>query len=794
MIKNYLLITLRNMMKNKVFIIINVLGIGVAIACCIVSYFALKYDTDFDSIHRNKSSIYRVSSLRDFDNTLTRFGHSSLPLGDIVRSAVPGVNKSTLYVASSSNFKHGDDLFTANLTYVDPDFFQMFTFEFIAGNKPDLNDKTNVILSEQMAVRLFSNAKNAIGKTLTQIYGNSKKEAKVIGVFKEQPMNSSFYCRNGSAFMNFENYKDEFANVKEDDWTATGTLFLQIDPELVTQVNKQLQSYTANNNKVRNDFQVKSFSLDSFATMAHQDRAESTTASTWSAPPQAAIVGSVIMSGLILLIGCFNLTNTAIATSARRLKEIGVRKVMGSMRIQLITQFISETTSVCLLSLLVGLGLSDLLIQGWNLMTNNQIYLEPRYLDAPGFMLFLLGVLLFTGILAGSYPAFYISKFRPVNILKGNVTLGGTNYFTRSLLVMQFVISLITIVSAIGVLQNARYQRDYDLGFDVRGSVVAWVNNEDEFQAYKTALQQNRQVLSVAGAQSGIFSSGTHEPVKYESLQAEVDIIAVGDDYLSTMDLKVVSGRDFIKNSKSDCNESIIVTSKMAKLFGWGDALGKEVIWKDSIKLYVVGVIKDVYTQGLWKEMQPMMIRYVLPEAYSQIVVNTKASDLVEVNNFMNAEWNKIFPNRLYNGYILSSVIEQTTRLNMSIVYGYTFLGAVAMLLSATGLYTLVSLNANRRMKEIGIRKIVGASVGSIIGTINKEFIIILMIASVLGTWAGYTWCNTIMSTIWKYYQGVNVFTFMAAIAILFAVALVTIGYKVVGISRINPVDTLRNE
>lgn len=783
------------MMKNKVFIIINVLGMGVAIACCVVSYFAMEYDAGFDSVHSNRAMIYRVSSVRDFDNTLTRFGHSPLPLGEIVRKTLPDVNKSTRYVTSSSNFKLGDDLFAANLTYVDPDFFQMFSFELVAGNEANLNDKTSVMLSELMAIRLFSKAGDAVGKTLTQIFNNSKKEVKITGVFKEQPMNSSFYQRNGSAFMNFENYKDEFTNFNENDWTATGTLFVQVDnAEHVSQVNKQLQPYTANNNKVRNEFQVKSFSLDPFTTMAHQDRAENTIASTWPAPPQAAIIGSAIMSGLILLIGCFNLTNTAIAISARRLKEIGVRKVMGSMRIQLITQFISETTCVCFLSLLVGLGLADFLIQGWNIMTNNHIYLEPHYLDAPGFMLFLSAVLIFTGILAGSYPAFYVSKFRPVNILKGNVTLGGTNYFTRSLLVMQFVISLITIVSAIGFLQNARYQRDYDLGFDIRGSVVAWVNNEDEFQAYKTALQQNPEIVSIAGAQSGIFSNGVHEPVKYESLQAEVDIIAVGDDYLSTMDLELISGRDFIKNSKSDRNESIIVTDKMAKLFGWEDALGKEVIWKDSIKLYVVGVVKDVYTQGLWKEMQPMMIRYVLPEDYSQIVVNTKAPSLADVNDFMNAEWNKIFPNRLYNGYILSSVLQQTTALNMSVVYGYTFLGFVAMLLSATGLYTLVSLNANRRMKEIGIRKIVGASVGSIIGTINKEFIIILIIASFFGSWAGYAWCNTIMGSIWKYYQGVNVFTFIAAIAILFLVAVVTIGYKVVGISRINPVDTLRNE
>jgi ABC-type antimicrobial peptide transport system permease subunit len=273
-----------------------------------------------------------------------------------------------------------------------------------------------------------------------------------------------------------------------------------------------------------------------------------------------------------------------------------------------------------------------------------------------------------------------------------------------------------------------------------------------------------------------------------------VDIIEVGDNYLSAMDLELLQGRDFRKDSETDKKESVIITSKMASLFGWQDPMGKEIIWKDSIKLSVIGVIKDVYTRGLWRELEPMMVRYVHPESYTQIVVTTEAENIASVNAFMETQWSKVFPNRLYSGSMLSSVIHQTKQLNMSIVYSYAFLGIVAMLLSATGLYTLVSLNIIKRMKEIGIRKVVGASVFNITRVVNKEFIIILLVASALGSFAGYNWVNIIMGTIWKYYQGVSISSFAISISILLSISVLTIGYKVLSVANINPIKIIRDE
>jgi putative ABC transport system permease protein len=794
MILSYLLITFRSMMKNKVFIITNVFGMGIALSISIVTFLAYQYDQNFDAVHTNKSDIYRVGSVRQFENKLTHSGYAPYPLGEIVDRTFQEVDLSSPYLNSGSNFKRNNDLFAANLSYVSPEFFQMFSFDFIAGNAAAFS-KTDVLISESVAHRLFATPEEAVGKMITQVYGKELKEVKIAGVFREPPMNSSFFKRNGSAYMHEENFRDEYKQVSPDDWKATTTLFIQVkQPGRLASVSKQLQSFKANNNNVREDFQIAEFTLDSFASLAHTDRDKNIQSATWSAPPLAAIIGSVIMSTMILLIACFNLTNTAIAISSSRLKEIGIRKVMGSMRIQLIVQFLGETTVICFLALAVGLAMSDLMIEGWNLMTNNNIHLESNYLETPGFLFFLVGILFLTAIVAGSYPALYISKFKPISILKGKLKFGGTNYFTRTLLGLQFAISLIAIVSAIAFMQNSKYQKNYDLGFDIRGAVVASINDETEFETYRNALASNPQVISIAGAKTGIFSHRLHEPVKYQSAQAEVDVVEVGAEYVKTMDLKIVAGRDFIKDSKSDVRESVIITQMMADLFRWENALGKEVIWRDSIKLYVVGVVKNVYTQGLWREMEPLMIRYVEPTEYRQLIVSARAENVSAVNDSMSKEWSRIFPNRLYPGYMLGQSLQEVSALNQGIMYGYGFLGLIAMILSATGLYSLLSLNIIKRMKEIGIRKIVGASVFSITRVVNTEFVIILTVASVLGSVASYNWCSIIMQSIWKYYQGVNLWTFVIAITLLFTVSILTIAQKLYSVATMNAIDTLRDE
>lgn len=791
MIKNYLLITWRSMMKNKLFISINVLGLAIGIGCCIVAYFNWEFDAKFDTYHSNRQEIYRVSSVREWEGESTLYGFTPLPLGPIIRqNMVEGEGLSRL-TWSWSNFKVADNLFPADLNYVDPDFFRMFHVEFIHGQAPSgEKDKSKVYISDEMAIKLFSST-DVVGKQMTQVMGTDLKELEVGGVFKRPPPNNSFFAQ---AYMNFENFFDEAKELKEDDWKQRVTAFVHVpSAERVNTITKSIQSFRENNNKVREDFQIREFVLESFVGMAQRDEKNDTWSQTREGNPTAAVIAPIFMAVLVLLIACFNMTNTAIAISSRRLKEIGIRKVMGSMRSQLIMQFLGETFFICFLALVIGLFFGEVLLASWNSLWED-MKLSSHYLDDPGFLFFIVGVLIFTGLIAGAYPAFYISHFEPVSILKGKLKFGGTNYFSRILLLLQYAISLTAIVFAIAFYQNSIYQRDFDIGFDTEGVIIAYVNNQSEFETYRNALLSNKDIIGVAGSQHSVFSSRYNDPVKHESKQLEVDIIDVGDDYLKTMGFDLVEGRDFQKDSETDRKESVIVSQKFADSFGWQQPIGKEIIWMDTVKLYVVGVVKNVYTNGLWREMQPLMIRYTTKDKYSHVIVNGPVEKLRDINKFMEAEWKQVFPNRLYNGRYLNEGLAEATTVNNNIVKMFAFLGIVALVLSATGLFTLVSLNIIKKMKEIGVRKVLGASITNITRIINTEFVIILLISSMIGSALGYFAVDMLMGSIWRYYQSTTSVTFAVSVFLMFIISAVAIGYKVFSAASMNPVNTLRDE
>jgi ABC-type antimicrobial peptide transport system permease subunit len=595
--------------------------------------------------------------------------------------------------------------------------------------------------------------------------------------------------------MHYDNFFDDASDRTENDWRYNTVLFVQIkDPSRTSIVHQQLQPYRENNNKVREDFQITEYVLDPFEGMAQRDESnERWTEALHNSNPRAAVITPTIMAVLILLIACFNMTNTSIAISSRRLKEIGIRKVMGSMRAQLIMQFIGETLFICFLALVIGMVLGEVLLSAWNSLWTD-MKLTSHYLDAPGFLLFMIGILFFTGLLSGSYPAFYISKFEPVGILKGKQKLGGTNFFTRILLCLQYAISLLAIIGSFAFYENSRYQRDFDLGFDQQGVMIVYVSNGQEYETFHHAIARNKDIQAIAGSKHSVFSSRYSDPVKHESREHEVDIIDVGDGYLQAMGLTLLEGRDFQRDSETDRRESVIITEEFAKTFSWNKALGKEILWHDTVKLYVVGVAKNVYTAGLWDKAQPMMIRYTAPENYTHVIVSAPVEKLIAVNASMEQEWKQIFPNRLYTGRYLNEEMKESLTVNDNIVKMFAFLGLVAMGLSVTGLFTLVSLNIIRKMKEIGVRKVLGASIGNIARIINTEFIIILVIASVAGCLMGAFLVDMLMSSIWKYYLPAGSYTFLISVILMFMLSTLAIGYKVFSAASMNPVSTLRDE
>jgi ABC-type antimicrobial peptide transport system permease subunit len=449
---------------------------------------------------------------------------------------------------------------------------------------------------------------------------------------------------------------------------------------------------------------------------------------------------------------------------------------------------------LCVFGLAAGLLLAEWLVPAYNSLWS-WLKLEINYLDNIGFILFLFSLLLITALIAGGYPSYYVTSFEPVSILKGKAKFGGTNWFTRFFLFGQFVISLLSIVMGVAFYRNGEYQRNYDLGFATSGAISVWVNNESGYNTYRDALASNKDIEVIAGTRNHMGNSWYNDPVKFESIEREVDIFDIGDNYFEAMDMTLLSGRNFIKDSETDRKESVLVSEEFVRKFGWNDSpIGKRIIWMDTVQLFVVGVIKDVYPSALWAPLNPVMLRYADRTKYQQVVVKTDPANMAAVDKFMEAKWKEVFPNTVYNGRWVDEELQETNEINANIVTMFGFLAVFSTLMTCIGMYSLVSLNIVKRMKEIGVRKVLGASLVNIVGVINMEFIINLCFATVAGAAAGYFMADFLMASIWKYYLQVGLLSLGLSALLLVIIAGISVSYKTVSTASLNPTKTLRDE
>ncbi|MBX2898415.1 MAG: ABC transporter permease [Cyclobacteriaceae bacterium] len=800
MIKNYLLITLRNLARNKLFIFINVFGMGIAIACCVVAYLNWQYAAKWDSTQLNAKQIYRVQFNREFQGNHERYGTAPMALAANVKQNFKNVTDVVRYHTAYSDVRIGDEVFGTQFIFTDSAFFDVFSYKLKYGSYSALHNKGMVLISDETARKYF-NREDVVGQPLSQIVLGKDgvrrpKEYLIGGVFERMPMNSSLRFDVITLIDNFWDINlDPLQH--ENSWSRWTTLFLRINNEAdVPLVSQQLQNYVQPQNLAREDFKITSYYLENFDGMMQRNRKSPRVNNdwTWGGIPNEAVVVPAIMSVMLLLLTCFNFTNTSISIASRRLKEIGIRKVMGGLRRQLVFQFLGENLLLCFLGLVVGLLMAEWLVPAYDSLWS-WLELKLVYTDNIGFILFLFLLLMITAIIAGGYPAFYVTSFEPVSILKGKARFGGTNWFTQVLLCGQFSISLLSIIMGVAFYRNGEYQRQYDLGFATSGVISVWVNNENSFTTYRDALAVNPDIELIAGTRHHIANSWYNDPVKYETLEREVDIFDIGDNYFEVMDMTLVAGRNFIKDSETDRKESVLVTEELVRAFGWADnAVGKRLVWMDTVQLYVVGVVKNIYARALWAPLQPLMIRYTAPEKYQQLVVKVRPEDIAKANTFMESKWKEVFPNTQYNGQMIDEELAETMEINNNVVTMFGFLGFFAALMTCIGMYSLVSLNIVKRMKEIGVRKVLGASVWNIARVVNRSFIINLAIAMVVGGAGGYFMANMLMSSIWKYYLQLGLLSLLISSVVLLVLALASVGYKTIAAASLNPTKTLRDE
>ncbi|HEY5564242.1 MAG TPA: FtsX-like permease family protein [Rhodothermia bacterium] len=796
MSRNYLKLALRNLRKNKTYVLINMVGMGVALACCIVAYINYSDYSDFDRIHDDVRNVYRINSTRTAEGEAQRWGVTPLALGPAAASDIPGIERNTRISFGGVSVRYEDKLLGLQMMYVDPAFFDMFSFRVKSGSLDAIEDPSSLILTERAAKRYFGE-EVAVGKTVDVVFVNQgeQKTVTVGAVLEAIPWNSSIQF-DGVMPISEVKRLEGWDDANWEYWQQPINFIQLTDRVSPDVIEAELQRYVPVQNAARPNWMVSAFDVQPFEDVAPTAREFEETGLN-GPPPFEAVLTLVGLAGLILLIACFNFTNTTIALSGNRLREIGLRKSVGAQRSELVRQFLSETLVLCVPALLAGLLFARLLAQGLS-DQGMSTPPDPRLLLDWRMWGFLTGLVFLTGLIAGTYPALYITSFRPVQIFAGRSKFRGSNRFTRFLLGAQLAASILAIVVGVVFTQNARYQQQLPLGFNTDEIIAMPVFNPQVMEVYAPMIRDHPKIKSVAGAGSQV-GSFAYQAIFSEVGQTDRDhnvfIVDVGPNYFETMDLEMVAGRYFDDARASDY-EGAIINQTLLEDLGWdaASAIGRAVV-SDGRPYAVIGVVKDFKQFGMRQAVPPISMHMVPTERIYTMSIRAAPGDLEEVGKYLESEWYKVFPNMPFYSIHMDQLVRgQDVETNNRMAMLFLFLAVVATVLSAFGLFALVSLRIVARTKEIGIRKVFGAPFVNLVNVINREFYTVLGVAAVLGAGVGYYLSNSMLDEMFAFRASLNGTAFAVGVVALGLAALLTVGFQVYRAATANPVESLRTE
>lgn len=794
MLKNYILLALRNFYKHKLFVAINVLGLGVSIACAIVAYLNYEFEADFNKQHQNLDMIYKINVFRHINDREQRYGITPFPLAPLCEGEMPGVEAIVRYSTAGVNLKCGDDadskVFNQNIAFADKDFFRIFTFKVILGSTDQFFEKGKIVLTDETARKCFGN-ESPIGKNLTAFDdGGMPHQYSVIAVIEKMPLNSMVIFDGVASMGNFiADYKiDEFS------WRFwVGSTFLLIPNSADAQrVEDYLAKYIPVQNKAREDWIISRFQVQSLRQFTKESRELWGNWLNQNLHP-AQIHAPTIMAILMLLLACFNFMNTSISVANTRVKEIGVRKSVGGHRAHLIMQFIGENTLICLLALLASLLFASFLLDQYNSMWSYMV-LKMSFTGDIGFWVFLLLMLIATSVAAGAYPAFYLSSFRPVEVLRGVFKFKGAGKFSQFLLGLQMTISLIALTSSIIFTQNAQYQEKFDMGYNQESIIVVPLAQGANYESLKSAYLANPDIIEVSATSNHIGWGSYPRTVEYIDRKTEVRVMDINTGYTQTMGLRLKAGRGFDPEFEAtDPLHSAIVTELLVEELGITDDPINKKIKIDTLEFNIVGVVQNFYN-SLWDKLNPVVMITKGKDTRGVLVVKTYSEKRKEVKEFMRKEWERLVPSSPFYGREQTEILQESKDVNRNIKNINLFLSLVAITLSLIALYTLVSLNIIKRTKEIGIRTVLGSKGINIVWLISKPFLIIIGLASILGGVIGYYLNSMLLKSLWVYHIDINILSVAIPVLIMYVVSFILIAVRVYLLLMRNPVESLRYE
>ncbi len=773
MIKNYLKIALRVIKKHKGYSFINIAGLAVGIACCVLILLWVQDELSFDTFHENYKELYRTNLNIEGQWTSS----SPWALAPILKREYPEVLLATRYRFSTLLITHAEKSFYEQSAFVDPDFFEMFTFPMVKGDLknpfPTLN---SVVITERTANKYFGR-EDPIGKTLTI---NDRTKFSVTGVIQDIPSNSTLEF-------------DILASVKIFGEETLNSWALESGSFIMLQKNTSPDL-----------FQEKISGI----TMEYDKRTNKTVTThihplsrmhLYSLGGGGNITYIFIFSTIaifILLIACINFINLSTARGSTRAKEVGMRKVVGARRNHVIKQFFGESLLFSFIALAFAVGLVYIFLPGFNNLAQKDINL-----DLGGNLVILLGlvsIILFTGIVSGSYPALFLSAFHPVKVIKGSYSSSSTKPLIRkSLVVIQFTIAIVLIIGTVIIAKQLNFIRNKNLGFNRQHVISLPMNTglRESYESFKNELLQHSSVVHVTSATSHPTQVGNINPVYWEGRGPEqyevMRFVACDYDYIKTFEMEIVAGRDFSQDFPTDL-QNYIVNEEAVKFMGLEDPVGKIFsIWQ--YEGQILGVVKNFHSRSLHNEIEPLVITLNQTWGPNYVFVRIGPENIPLTLSNLEKIWKKFAPNYPFNYQFLDEVFEQQYRTDQRTSAIFKYFAFLAIFISCLGIFGLAAFTVEQRTKEIGIRKVLGATVSGIVSLISKEFIILLTLANVLA-WPIAFFLMEGMLKSYAYRTSISFWIFLLAGALAYVIALLTVSYQAFKAARTNPARALRYE
>lgn len=802
MIKNYFKIAWRSILRSKGYAFINILGLSLGLACAMLIMLYVKDEVSYDKFHSNVDNVYRVVS--DFGNKpgLMLSGKDSntgYMQGPYFSENTPEINEFVRIQGASRDLKLGTDVAPEQLLNVDSNFFSMFSFPVMYGNpKTCLQQPKSVVISEDLAIKYFGKT-SVVGETMMIKEGDNFEPYAVTAVTKRCPQNSSIkfdmllpITVPEGTLANAENWFNVFLNT-----------FVSVRPNSkIETVNTKIQKiYVSEVQETANMFaekygnkeiaQLPTYFLQPFTDIHLSKELPAQNGLTGNSNPMYSYILSVIAL-FVLLIACINFVNLTVARSVRRSKEIGIRKVVGGDRKQLIVQFLGESFLLCFLAFSFAVLLVQLILPVFNDLSNKALAIS--YLFDTKLLLGFAVLFIFTALLAGFYPALVLSKYKPVDTLYSRFVLKGKNYLQKSLVVLQFTLASFLIVGTFVIYKQFSFLTTYNLGYDDSNivEVYNWDMDIDAFNLFKSKLIANPNILEVAGKNSGYMgTSGVVNDNERFGFTYEY----VSESYIPTLNIDIVKGRNFSSSYPSDATSSAMINESFVKKAGWQNPLGQIIqLGKgEEGKYTVIGVVKDYHFSPLNQLIQPQFFTMHPTNKYGKALVKIKQGTASETLSFIESTFKETFPLTPYNHSFMDEVNKRNYEAEAKWKQIVLFGAVLTIFISCIGLFGLTVLTVEKRAKEIGIRKVLGASVNNILGIVSKDFIKLVSIALVIAMPLGWLVANKWLES-YPYRITFGWQIFVGVVAFVILVALLTVSFQALKVAIANPIKSLRTE